>query len=580
MPARQIYRKRPGLKSLTLTDPQDGTGQCRAGRYDPIGVHRSQRQKGNTVNRQCGVVILAGVALLLTAPMLAENGLQGRIDELTRQLRSQNVAERRQAAQQLEELGPPASAAVPALRGALRDEDVNVRHHAAAALGEMGPDAHQAARDLVRALSDSEPSVRHMAAWSLGRTNAPPRWAGPALVRALQDEEMLVRKYAVQSLGQLNPVYEAGVRPLIGAMKDSAKEVAREAMLASAKMGPAATPAIEPMKEMLNAETQRLRYVATMCLGTLARSDPTVVHMLVAMLSDEDPERRASGALALGNVGEKAASATSALVKAMDDEDVSVRRAAVSSLGAIGPAARAAAPALIERFREIDTRRRWEVMTSLVQMGQAHLALADIREALQAEEGRDRQQAAFILSSLGLRAHEAAEDIEACFDDPDHHVVVAAARAFMSVGGDHDKAIAVLLDVLNNSSQGEPRVDAAIALGVMPDEFPHTVVTTLISTLQDDDNWTRWAAAVSLGRLGTDAVDAEDALLAALDDPIGEVRVAASRALQGIRLPRRRAGQEGGTIFETVGGEDVTDPEFFESGVREGQELPPLHPPE
>lgn len=89
------------------------------------------------------------------------------------------------AAYVMAELGPSASPAVPALRGALGDENPVVRYAAAWALSEIGPAALPAVHDLeARADSDSVGDVRWIAAKALRKLHVRPPSEGPQAMRS------------------------------------------------------------------------------------------------------------------------------------------------------------------------------------------------------------------------------------------------------------------------------------------------------------------------------------------------------------------------------------------------------------
>jgi HEAT repeat protein len=96
-------------------------------------------------------------------------------------LKEVDDGKRREAAEDLQMMGPAAGAATPALIAALKDEDARVREAVAGALAGIGPAAGAATPALVAALKDKDSGVRRVAAWALGRIGPAARDAIPKL---------------------------------------------------------------------------------------------------------------------------------------------------------------------------------------------------------------------------------------------------------------------------------------------------------------------------------------------------------------------------------------------------------------
>ena len=104
----------------------------------------------------------------------------------------------------LANLGPRASAAVPALEERLRDDHWWVRRGAAEALGRM--EAADSAPLLVDRLRDEDRRVRRMAALALAQIGRCVDGAVEALREALEDEDRYNRFYAGLALRRMDSV--------------------------------------------------------------------------------------------------------------------------------------------------------------------------------------------------------------------------------------------------------------------------------------------------------------------------------------------------------------------------------------
>jgi HEAT repeat protein len=107
------------------------------------------------------------------------------------------------AAESLEQLGPHAKAAVPALAKATGKGDAEIRRAAIRALTGIGTDATPAVPDIAAALSFSDVRVRRAAAEALSQFGALAQPAETDLRKALDDDDAEVRRHAEDALLKL-----------------------------------------------------------------------------------------------------------------------------------------------------------------------------------------------------------------------------------------------------------------------------------------------------------------------------------------------------------------------------------------
>lgn len=140
------------------------------------------------------------------------------VDDLIKQLQSDDNEARRLAAKALGEGGTESKAAVPALMKALKDHDTFVRRFSAQALGEIGPDARPAVFALAAALDDPKKVVQSAAAHALGKV-------GPSGVETLIDivrddsNDSMLRLLAINVLSELGPAGHSAVPTLTELLK-------------------------------------------------------------------------------------------------------------------------------------------------------------------------------------------------------------------------------------------------------------------------------------------------------------------------------------------------------------------------
>ena len=257
--------------------------------------------------------------LLLTAILLSVNlltivsGNEGElrhkektIDEWIEELDHNDVEVRRSAARALEQTGPEAKDAIPALIEALEDKDEYVRAAAGRALGKIGPEAERAIPILMKMIKDQVMIVRMGAAIGLGGIGPKAREAIPVLADALEgpNEDHNVQYRAAEALG---------------------------------KMGPEAIPAL--VKAIQNTQ-YFVRRMSARALGEIGGAD--VVPALIKALQDDDRNVRVISVQALGKIGPDAKEAIPALTKALHDKYYPVRWNATRALWIIRTGAKKA----------------------------------------------------------------------------------------------------------------------------------------------------------------------------------------------------------------------------------------------
>jgi HEAT repeat protein len=150
--------------------------------------------------------------------------------ELIEQLNSDNVDQRRQAAQQATMAAEALRAfAVPLLR-AVGDDDEAVSECAVATLEEMGPPDAAAVGELAQMLSHQNADVGYWAATLLGRCGQSAESSVPALTASLSPPAAdIVRQRSAWALGKIGPAATVALPAL---QQAAASDDARLARLA------------------------------------------------------------------------------------------------------------------------------------------------------------------------------------------------------------------------------------------------------------------------------------------------------------------------------------------------------------
>ena len=241
--------------------------------------------------------------------------------------------------------------------------------------------------------------------------------------------------------------------------------------------------------------------------------------------SNHEVADRIAAIQAIASLAEAGASAVPTLVSFLDTDHQAVRTASIYALGAVGEAA---VEPLIDHLRADGQREDGKDLPKgwsegAISMEDAANALGAIgapavdalRALLLESDGWAGINAAFALGEMDEVASPAVPDLVKCLTETRSH-----------------RKIRTVLDTLGSIRKDVPvKAISALFFEDRPewDEDIHRWWTPT--------DGVRTHAAMNLARLGTDAADAEDDLLKALDDPCGHAGSFAMNALQRIGSP-------------------------------------------
>ncbi|MBN2194157.1 MAG: HEAT repeat domain-containing protein [Polyangiaceae bacterium] len=532
------------------------------------------------------------------------------IDRIERQLRDDDLATRRGAAQRIAEL--PAGIAAKLALQALVDADAEVRLAAVEVAIRRAPAG--AVPILVPWLSDPDDRLRVAAARALAVV--PDERAIGVLGRVLADPNVDVREAAARALGSAGR--PEATRLLLGHLDDSVPRIREVIVDALARLGDRS--AVVPLLGKAQDPAGPVRRRVVRALGELG--DDRAVSTLLLVIQDADETVRGEALAALGRL--RATSAVPSIVAALEtEEDGLVRRHAVAALASLGSDAAVAAlvAALDEPGPGLDRDDLAELLGSvgdravpelerclggqpaanvargcaqaLATVGGAHAASA-VTGALRrgvlepaaalAALGRAGDPSALptvleFLADPDPAARVAAGDAAGLLLDPrqpDGRAVVPVARALAKTHQREDRrrlvrllgrtgapsAIPVLEPLVRKNEDLALRLAVVAALGEIE---PAGQDRALLELLDDADGSTRWAAAVALFRCASGA--AARTLVDQLEVAAARDRVALSVALGGAlsrnrdpsllvrvaELARRTRGGERDALLEALG---------------------------
>ncbi len=447
-----------------------------------------------------------------------ETVVDDKVAELAAELGQGPDYSKRVAAYELEELGPAAAAAAPALYAALEDPEV--------------------ASDALEALLAVVPEEELPAAVEAGKPLlATPSWDGygvavafagageagrAALVEGLSDPRVEVRRNALAGLAELPPGKDT-FRPVRRLLSDPDAEVRGAAAEGLACYGERAVPMLDRAIRKERDATVEIQMVRA-----LGGAGPRAIPTLERALGDERQEVREAAAWAAGELGQDALPLVPALLDAAGRDGVLSE--AVGAVEKIGPAA---TPDLLEALAgHAVPGVRADAALALGRLeAPPEQVVPALARALDDESEDVRQWAAFALQQQGPAAAPAVEDLRAALTDPEPWVRQNAAQALGAIGEAAHPAIPDLVAVLEHDRSLTPPEKAAEALGSFGPAAAEAVGPLTRAVADEDNTYKRTAAARALIEIGITSPEVKAALRDALDDPKARVRWAAGDAL-------------------------------------------------
>jgi HEAT repeat protein len=376
-----------------------------------------------------------------------------------------------------EDIGSAARELSPTNRRALQElifrivkEDPNLENQAEAALSLAWIGAPEAAEALTMTLQQGNQKTRLKAAAALWQLKHDAKIIVPIVEEGLLSEDPGVRRQTMEILGQVGEKYKDAVLP--------------------------------KLLEMAKHQHPQARATALSHLNKFAR-DPAATQALIRALKDEDKVVRRTAAFALAWRQHVEKEAIPILLESLADSKSSLRRVTISRLGQIGT--------------END-----QVARELL-----HVLDSD-------EDAGNRIEAASALEKIAPRSEEFANDlIKAAKHDGNFEVRVRAMNALGRIGPPANAAIPFLITAIKEEHAVPARVAAVRSLVTIAKG--DDLVPIFVAALQHDANGAvRSAAAESLGKIGTHAPTAAEALKKSLADKDCSVRIAAAEALSKI----------------------------------------------
>ncbi len=425
----------------------------------------------------------------------------------------------------------------------LQSQNESDQIRAAQALGEMGSAAESAEPVLVRVIKTGNPTARVVASIALLKIDPTMMDMIPILLRGLEKEgqegqdialgkelglqEDMMHKWSSLMRSKVDPK----ILPLlVQTLNENNKDIR---ILGVLVLGGITAQVPEALPYILKAYEDPDKDVRAAVFGVLVRIGPKMKGVVPAILKgtkDPDPEVRLRAVLAMGRLGPGVKEVIPALLSGLEDKDPQVRAAALKALESFGPAAKEAVPAVAARMGQGGPEERLAVAATLLKIDSSQsgrvvpLLILMLKDPSLGPPARLR--AADLLEQSGSAAQGEIPALAKILADPNAEIRNRVSQLLSRIG---PAAVPALTRSMQDANVNI-RLAAMQALsGMSP--LPPELIPLLTGALEDKDRSLRYLAAEGLGNLGVLARGAIPALFHALKDSEESVRTSAGNAL-------------------------------------------------
>jgi HEAT repeat protein len=252
----------------------------------------------------------------------------------------------------LNQMGPSAGPAVPALAKLLDDADATTRRLATLTLGNIGPAARPAVPALLRQLRSTDVNVRQMVVNALRAIRADSERLVPAVLEAVK-EDQTTRSMYLPLLADQGAKAAAAVPWLVEELHRPPSYLTMQLAETLHQIDPqSAHKEAVPVLRKLLKPAGPWRAQAARTLRQLKPDDDEALQTLIECVTN-DLNLREQACHHLGTLGKSAQKAAPALRKALGDSTLSVRVAAAAALWKINGETEATVPVLLEALKPV-----------------------------------------------------------------------------------------------------------------------------------------------------------------------------------------------------------------------------------
>jgi HEAT repeat protein len=296
----------------------------------------------------------------------------------------------------MQELGPEAIEAIPALSGIALDPAINpyVRAAALDAVASITRGTKAGHAVFMKALRDSQWQVVGAAAEGVLSSGDVPKKVVPLLTSHLSSADAELRRIAAVYLGELGSAVEEVLPALLARLEEESDfEAGRALAGALAAVG---ERVVEPLLERIVQRKVMNTEIVGFALGQLGERGAEAIGNVV--LRHRDVVVRTSGIIMLREMGPLAAPAVPVLAEMLETADDEFAALLLSAIVTSGMAAKAAMPAVLRCVANRSDEVRWIARQVVASLGRQ--VLAEVEAALAASEGTARQHLEEVLEDI------------------------------------------------------------------------------------------------------------------------------------------------------------------------------------
>lgn len=482
-------------------------------------------------NRTACVVAVLNLSLCVPFSFGQKNSSEpSEVSALSQLLRNGTNEEKLDAASQLAEYGPYATAAVPDLAALLSSDDLALQYEALIALSHIGPLATKSVNEVGAMLANRNVTLQLTALDTLRQIGSIPAdltirieqlAAGPnaavaiAAVRCLttmgredsaavltaiphlfeflSNQKPFVRNAAASAIVDLGDRVVSGLK---NALIHPQSVVRCKACSIAGELGTPAVELLPVLVERLKDEDELVVRLATEALGKIGTDSEEVEAKLEQLLHADSIAVRADAMSALARFGPRAATAISRVCELLKDNSTIIRSTAAQVLGEIGYGSQQAVDALASAISDAHGGVTVRAANSLGQLGP--LAVPVLVSLIQADEYR--HLAVTVLGEMGPDGKAGVPSLLPLLESEDEELRREAFIALATIGPDAKSAVPELMKMLRESKDELSRAGAAYVLGNVGEQSCVPALKSILteSNESDPDQRTLRAAAWAL----------------------------------------------------------------------------------
>jgi HEAT repeat protein len=453
----------------------------------PLGFWLELLKKGDPLDVEEAIAVLGEIGPNASAALPA----------LTQALTAENQAVRFQAAIAVWKIARDGKAAVPALAEVLKDSSSGSRLLAMQTVAQIGPEAIQTAPQLMLALADNNPRLHQVAADALEQLGPE---AAAVLAEGLGHPDAVLRRRCAFVLQWLPPsAAKACKSKLTAALEDKDAQVRLDSAMALWRLDRAGELIAPVLEKLLVSPEQHIRKPAAEHLCVMRPRPKSATKGISSLLKNSDPAIRVKATWALWDLHHEPKEVLPTLLELLTNPKAGDARArAGEQLTLIGPAAKDALPLLIQEVKAKPGPHQLPLHDLFRAIGKDAMPAAI--ELLQVMDGGAREAVGSVVGALGP---ETVQPLLKLIDHPEPQVRLGVLWALTMIGPNAPEAVPALIEVAKSDKVDQVRAVAVSTLGNMGANAK-LATPFLLEIVSDEKSPLRLQAIESLLQIGPD----------------------------------------------------------------------------